>query len=256
MAASAWEVLRRLARPADAEEVSRALNTDAATIRGALDALSEAGVAEKFPISAHRRQPSYRANGESLVIAHEPGDESDSNAVARIVAALRARIDAPAGRAVSAGRHALAGAWRTVQLEPDEQAELRRLVQEVLDFVESAQARLKKVDGPAAAAANVHIAIDLWAAEAGAAPVPAIHFVPRGEAAKFTRSSAVAAMHPLSPREREIALLLVNGHSRPEIARRLRVSGNTVATITKRIYAKLGVRRRVELSNRIRRGLA
>ena len=256
MAASAWEVLRRLARPSDAEELSRTLNADAGTIRGALEALSEAGVVEKLPIRAHRRQPHYRTNGESLVVAHDPGNESDSNAVARIAAALRERVTAPIGQAGRGGRHALAVAWRTVQLEPDEQAELRRLIREVLDFVEATQVRIRKVDGPAAATANVHIAVELWAAEDGTAPVPAVHFVPHGEAAKFTRTSASAAMRPLSPREREIAMLLVNGHSKPEIARRLRVSGNTVATITKRIYAKLGVRRRVELSNRIRRGMA
>lgn len=49
-------------------------------------------------------------------------------------------------------------------------------------------------------------------------------------------------------------MMLSSGLSRPEIARKLGISLNTVGTLSKRIYAKLGVRRRAELSNRIRRG--
>ena len=47
------------------------------------------------------------------------------------------------------------------------------------------------------------------------------------------------------------AIALAHGSSRPEIARRLGLSPHTVATISKRIYAKLGVRRRAELANRL-----
>jgi DNA-binding CsgD family transcriptional regulator len=39
---------------------------------------------------------------------------------------------------------------------------------------------------------------------------------------------------------------------RPEIAKQFGISVNTVATIGKRVYAKLGVKRRAELSARLR----
>jgi DNA-binding CsgD family transcriptional regulator len=46
--------------------------------------------------------------------------------------------------------------------------------------------------------------------------------------------------------------MLARGQSCPEISSALDVSVNTVRTITKRLYAKLGVRRRAELVHWLR----
>lgn len=254
LAGSAWEVLRRFGRAADASEVASALGSEPGTIRETLDALSEAGILEKLPIRAHRRQPTYRANGEVLAVAYEPDDPVETEAAKGIATAFRSQVQSAVLREEHSPHAAMLGAWRSVQLEPEERAELRRLLQEVLDFLESTQARITRTDGPAASTANLHLLLDLCLATGSMPPVPAIHFVPRARAEHFNGSSVAVTMQRLSPREREVAVLLANGQSRPEIARKLEVSGNTVATITKRIYAKLGVRRRVELSNRIRRG--
>jgi DNA-binding NarL/FixJ family response regulator len=48
-------------------------------------------------------------------------------------------------------------------------------------------------------------------------------------------------LDPLTRREREVLLCLVNGMSRSEVATRLNVSGNTVRTHIQSILAKLGV---------------
>lgn len=253
-AASAWEVLRRLGRPADARELAVALKTDPAQVQQVLDALSDAGILEKLPIRSNRRQPNYRANGESLAVAYDPSDGDESERIRRIAAALRAQVESSIARDFDWSDDSTLCAWRTVQLDADERAEFHRLVQEVLDFVESAQARIAKTSETEAGRANVHLLIEARSASPGAPPVPAVHFVPRSAIQGFGRASVAATMAPLSPREREVALMLANGHSRPEIAAQLGVSGNTVATLSKRIYRKLGVRRRVELSNRLRRG--
>ncbi|MBI1302929.1 MAG: MarR family transcriptional regulator [Phycisphaera sp.] len=56
----------------------------------------------------------------------------------------------------------------------------------------------------------------------------------------------------LAPREREIAQRLAAGESRPQVAQALGVSVNTIASATKRIYAKLGVRSRAEFATRMK----
>jgi DNA-binding NarL/FixJ family response regulator len=55
----------------------------------------------------------------------------------------------------------------------------------------------------------------------------------------------------LSPREHEVAELLVAGRSRPRIAMEIGLSPHTVASMSKAIYRKLGVKSRAELAVRM-----
>jgi DNA-binding CsgD family transcriptional regulator len=52
----------------------------------------------------------------------------------------------------------------------------------------------------------------------------------------------------LTPREREVAALVVDGLADREIAQRLYLSRHTVSQYVKRIYRKLGVDSRVALT--------
>jgi DNA-binding CsgD family transcriptional regulator len=56
------------------------------------------------------------------------------------------------------------------------------------------------------------------------------------------------ALYDLTPREREVARLLVRGETNDEIARALCISRYTVKDHAKSVYAKLGVASRTELS--------
>jgi len=256
LAVSAWEVLRRIGKPTAADHVAAALSANAAVIREALDGLAEVGIIDKLPIRENRRQPAYRTNGDALAVEYEPADGPETDAVREIRDALRKQVEASHRTGSSRAAAVDLAAWRSVHLEPDECEELLRLLREALDLVEAAQSRITNASGAEATKVNVHVLLEVRGADGPAPPVPAVHFSARGEPTNGGHLSTANAMERLSPREREIALLLVNGRSRPEIAKALGVSINTVATITKRIYAKLGVRRRVELSNRIRRGRA
>ena len=54
-------------------------------------------------------------------------------------------------------------------------------------------------------------------------------------------------MEPLSPRETEVASLMLRGNTVPAIARKLFISENTVRGHTKAIYRKLNVHSKQEL---------
>ena len=62
---------------------------------------------------------------------------------------------------------------------------------------------------------------------------------------------APALLAPLTPREREVAILVVDGLADREIAERLFLSHHTVSQYVKRIYRKLGVDSRVALTRRL-----
>ena len=72
--------------------------------------------------------------------------------------------------------------------------------------------------------------------------------------ARVMRRFSVIASSPkrlLTERELEVAERLASGESRPEVAKSLGVSTNTIASATKRIYAKLGVTNRAEFVSRM-----
>jgi DNA-binding CsgD family transcriptional regulator len=81
---------------------------------------------------------------------------------------------------------------------------------------------------------------------------PDITVAPRGQIPPPVVPEPAREWPALSAREREIAIALVSGSTLPEIARTLGRSPHTVSTLTRRIYRKLGVRRRAELVNRLR----
>lgn len=64
-------------------------------------------------------------------------------------------------------------------------------------------------------------------------------------------AALVADAYGLTRRERDVVGLLASGHSRQEIARSLRLSPHTVDDHTKRVFGKLGVRSRAELTYRL-----
>jgi DNA-binding CsgD family transcriptional regulator len=82
---------------------------------------------------------------------------------------------------------------------------------------------------------------------------------PRPDAVAVTLAPASAAeleplrlaLYDLTPREREVARLLVRGETNDEIARALWISLYTVKDHVKSVYAKLGVASRAELSAKL-----
>jgi DNA-binding CsgD family transcriptional regulator len=60
----------------------------------------------------------------------------------------------------------------------------------------------------------------------------------------------------LSDREFAVALMVADGLTNAQIARRLQISSRTVATHLERVRAKLGVRSRAQLAARVVKGTA
>ena len=55
----------------------------------------------------------------------------------------------------------------------------------------------------------------------------------------------------LSARERQVATALARGLTIEEVAKEMGLARSTVSTMTKRLYRKLGVRRRAEMVTRL-----
>lgn len=80
----------------------------------------------------------------------------------------------------------------------------------------------------------------------GETVVPQRLETPRIETRTAEEEAAALLAGQLTPREREVLSLLVEGRDNAEIARRLAVSANTVRTHVQSILTKLGVRNRLQ----------
>lgn len=253
------ETGRRLSRPITPKEVAEALGLDPTAAQRGLDSLADAGLLQRLPMRAHRRAPSYRADVETLTVTFDPRNADQCAALFGIERILGSSVagwsDETRGCDAFDGKPWPLRSYRTLQFTPEELAEFRRLLHEVMQFIESSQASRKRLEAKAASEVNVTLMLHAGKAALGALPLPTLHFVPSDHAQTFAQSSPANGVRDLSARERQVGMMLANGLSRPEIARELGISLNTVATLSKRIHVKLGVKRRAELSNRIRRGV-
>jgi DNA-binding CsgD family transcriptional regulator len=97
-----------------------------------------------------------------------------------------------------------------------------------------------------------HVALEFRPLKATELPIPDIGAWEKKALARELADLSSAPGAVLAPRELEIAKRLAAGESRPQVAQALGVSVNTIASATKRIYAKLGVRNRAEFATRMK----
>jgi DNA-binding NarL/FixJ family response regulator len=88
------------------------------------------------------------------------------------------------------------------------------------------------------------------------AAVAATSFTATGLLDALSRRRAADSRYPLSPRERQVLLYLMDGMSTPAIARAMFVSQSTAKTYVARLYDKLGANNRAQaLMTALRHGL-
>jgi DNA-binding NarL/FixJ family response regulator len=99
---------------------------------------------------------------------------------------------------------------------------------------------------------NYHASIDVAALRPGVRALPSLQIIGDHVADEVAAGSLTDPLAGLTAREAEIARLMVAGRSRPQIAKDLEVTENTVREYGRRIYRKLGVRNRVDLAMLVR----
>ena len=254
---SVWELARRCKSPASLAEIAALLRVDAASVRLALDELESIGLIARLPAGRKNRNATYRTTRDELIIEYGPSDAKDH----RIVTAMKKRFQEHSNKIMDAARLPL-NAQRNdewtfqhfgpARLSPGEMKEFQSMIRGVRDFLDGVSTRTKITDVTEIQDCNVQVGIEVFPIRVPVAPVPRVIFIDRARDGKAVAMIRKSRMSNFSPREREIAYELISGKTRPEIAKQLGISVNTIATISKRIYAKLGVRRRAELGAKLR----
>jgi DNA-binding CsgD family transcriptional regulator len=98
---------------------------------------------------------------------------------------------------------------------------------------------------------NLHLALCVTPLDADSPAMPPIQVTTAADLQRDSDVDQAQHMNALSPREREVTMLLLSGLTEKECAAKLGLSPGTVRTHVVHAYQKLGVKRRSELSARV-----
>jgi DNA-binding CsgD family transcriptional regulator/DNA-binding Lrp family transcriptional regulator len=249
---SIWELLRRRARPSTLPAIAGATHLSQETVRVYLEKLIARGLVARLRASARRPASTFRVTCRRVGIGirwNDPDDRRRWDLLSpRIEESSRRlkRNHAPTERA-SDDAIARVTYILPVRVTPSEMVELRQRLDELTAYLRILQDKHTGGDGRDDFLCNYRFELQLQPLATPVLPQPFVvvrmidRDAPRGD-------SRLDPLSPLSPRERQVALSIVRGRSRGETAAELGLRPGTVATLAKRVYRKLGVAGRVELT--------
>jgi len=255
MHAGVFELIRRARSGASLAELAKASGLTHASIAQAVDLLLEIGVIRR--IRARRtRVIRFAAECQQITIIADPNRREH-------VAAVHAHFREATSDIAEALRDTerLAGpledhqrridARLKLDLRPEEWREFLRRIRSVYDYLDDIAATRSKRSAADLHACDHVLSIQLAPTARPLLPSPTIRVTSRS---RPDSSAQPQAKHPLlTPRERQVATLVASGMRRREVAEKVGISTNTVATLLSRAYRKLEVRSRKSLKQRLAR---
>jgi DNA-binding CsgD family transcriptional regulator len=260
-----WEVLRRHIAPMSAQEFASACSVTHSEALASLDLLLDGGFVVRHRATARLRHTTYTVTADEVLVVFDSDNEEqlrwiNSQAI-EFRRFSRNAIDShitmpPRGGGV---KRSYGEFYRAPTLTPAEVERACAILQQAVDAIAElerealARSRRDKKSGSVAAESSqaYMLAVNFVAVDAGVLPLPKLAFMESEMALRRSELRATSPKSLLTARELEVATSIASGKSRPETAKALGVSANTVASATKRIYAKLGVRNRAEFTSRM-----
>jgi len=243
-ALSLWEVIRRENRAITADRLAEIVGMPAGQVERQIGRLHAGGLLRPARVrgaAAHAAVPPSELPEATIRRLH---DASRKLAAARTDRHVRGSLQRPASTSGI-------GFGVSVRLGDAELLELRRRVEELRRFMSMTQhaagpARGRRMEAPVAC--THHVTVQVLPLAVGELPLPDGQTMGPGE----ERAGRAEPLRGLSPRERQVAVALMAGQTMRQVAEALGLSFFTVDTLVRRVYRKLGVKRRAEFIMRMR----
>ena len=257
-----WEFIRGMGRTTTIEEISAATGLKTKTLHEHVDLLLQHELIKMVRARKPRKSIGYRSVVDQLVISFDEHDESVTQELIAFSEETRKEYDANVKQNADHNFHPKVGfrfhLRETVHLTEDEFTELKRRMLSVVSFLTMPRNRKMQTNADAGGVkienrvCNQAIKIELTPLTGDLLPKPSLIMSPRSQLWQWdNRKIHSGGMSTLSPREREVVTALADGLSRAQIADRMEVSVNTVSTLTRRAYRKIGVTSQAQLAARL-----
>lgn len=256
-AMSLWELLRRVGKPCSVVDLAGWASCPVSVAQLAMDRLSNFGLVESVPAGGRRRSVAFRSTHDRIVLAGSPRDATDRALLKRYYEDSQEANDRIFGSGAAFER-----SWRPgelfeflcapVCLNEIEMHELRRRLDHLMQFVKLVRSKHNGLSILPPPKCNYYVTVRVQPLARPVLSQPDITVGPRGQVPPPQFPEPEKGWHSLTAREREVAIALVGGFTLPEIAKHFGRSRHTINSLTRRIYGKLGIRRRAQLVNRLR----
>jgi DNA-binding CsgD family transcriptional regulator len=251
-----WEILRRSRRGHAVAQLALESRSSLAETQEALDRLEAVGLVAKQRMNARTKQIRYQAAMERLVISFDKSAEVDRELMREVEHGMREYsrgvIDGcdSIRRSNEKGRVSIHGVTSVV-LTVDDACAVRDAFRGAYALLVEAERRARQSED-SVEKRGYHLGFEMRELNQPELPMAEVFMVEQALFVEHRDLLCNAASMVLSPRELEVARALDSGKSRPQIARELGLSEHTIVTLSKRIYRKLGVHSRAELSTRLK----
>lgn len=254
-AMAVWEVLRRHPKAVTRADLATATGRNEADAQRHLDLLAQHGLVERVPASRHLRAGGWRVTCPKITVLFDPKDATHHALLSRLVDDFTER-SIEVIRGVNRGQGALAQrrikrSFSWLHVTDEEFEEVRMLLRGFDALVKRIEARQLREPSAPTDRPNMHFALCLTPLGSDTLPMPPLEVTTRGDLERDRGVHEAQNMDRLSPREREVIMLLLRGLTEREAASQLSLSPGTVRTHVVHAYEKLGVKRRSELSARV-----
>ena len=257
-----WEFVRSMGRTTTIEEISSNTGLNPKAVHEHIDLLLQHELIKMVRARKPRNTIGYRSLVDQLVISFDEHDESVTQELVAFAEENREEYDASVAQHADQDFHPKVGfrfhMREAMHLTEDEFAELKRRMLSVVSFLTMPRNRKTLSNDDAGDSGiqnrfcNQGIKIELTPLKGDLLPKASMIMSPRSQLWQWDNKNVHSGgMSTLSPREREVVMGLADGLSRAQIADRMKVSLNTVSTLTQRAYKKIGVTSQAQLAARI-----
>lgn len=260
---SVLDALAIRGRPVDVAELTTRLGWSHTLIQSSLDRMAEVGLVRAIRARGRHRAVRWEPARDDLNLFYREGDAKDEALRARIMDSidLARDEDVEAHLKPLAARVPGQDAWLAAKfqsrLSRDEVNELLERIMAVVRWFDLRTRRSRagstEPSDPEPADCNYDVRISLAPLLAGVHPIATVKLLSSRNRPYWSEALAVEAHERLSDRERTIATGIADGRTNAELAKDLGLSANTIKTYVKRLFEKLGVSRRSQVADAVRR---
>ena len=246
-----WERLRRARKPLTAGELAKQTSRQLPAVHAALDRLSRAGLVEIKKARGSRRTVAYTVAMRELSIVIDANDPEQRRVVNEVATYINREMSDSLFKARKPIGMSGPDTWHfhhcsPMTLDAEDLTELKRRIARVEEFVRLLGDKHGGESAPPSQRCNHGMVIRIEPLGEHVLPQPHVEFVSTNTIRERGTIRGVAH-DSLTARERQVARALRDGHPRAEVARRLGIAPQTVGTLCKRIFKKLGIRRAAQL---------